>query len=129
MRLLEHVKFISFLLLLSLFLAGSQMIARACSQGQLQVLQLLAGRVEDNDTVGWLTCVMSSLQQQPPNSPLSPKLLQVADYLHNLDPIIFLSTVVRMTKTHPQVSLTLINRSVTPKLSAKWPYGYTRELF
>ncbi|CAI8020658.1 Leucine-rich repeat serine/threonine-protein kinase 1 [Geodia barretti] len=108
-RLLEHVIITPVMDLLKED-HKSLLIATACSQGQLQVLQLLAGRVEENDTVSWLICVMSSLQNQSPHSPLTPKLLQVADYLHNLDPTIFLSTIVRMTRTHALVSLDLINR-------------------
>ena len=53
---------------------------------------------------------MASLQQQKPDSLRTPKLLLVAEYLYNLDSTLFLSTVVRMTKIHPQVSLDLINR-------------------
>ena len=88
-----------------------QLIARACSCGQLPTLQLLSGQVvEDSDTVTWLTTVMSSLHEQPPDSHLTTNLLRVADYLYNLSPAIFLSTVVRMTKIHPQVTLDLLNR-------------------
>lgn len=53
---------------------------------------------------------MASLEQQHPNSSQTAKLLLVAEYLYNLDSTLFLSTVVRMTNTHPQVSLDLINR-------------------
>ena len=99
-----------FYTLLSLSLSLLQLIGSACSQGQLPVLQLLAGRVAESDTVTWLTCVISGLQDHTPDSTHSLNLLKVADYLYNLDPTISLSTVVRMTKTHPQVSLLLINR-------------------
>lgn len=87
-----------------------QLIVRACTEGQLTVLQLLAGRVTECNPVGWLTCVMASLQQQSPDSPVTPNLLSITEYLYNLDPTIFLSTVVRMTKTYPQISLDLINK-------------------
>lgn len=97
-------------LYLSLSPPSIQLIVKACTQGQLPVLKLLAGRVENTNPMGWLSCVMASLEQQPPNSPQTAKLLQVAEYFYNLDSTIFLSTVVRMTNTHPQVSLDLINR-------------------
>ena len=87
-----------------------QLIVKACTHGQLTVLQLLAGRVAESNHVGWLTCVMASLDQQSSESSIIPKLLRVAEYLYNLDPTIFLSTVVRMTKSYPLVSLDLINK-------------------
>ena len=53
---------------------------------------------------------MASLQRKVVGSPHIPELLLVAEYLYNLDPTLFLSTIVRMAKTYPHVSLDLINK-------------------
>ena len=58
----------------------------------------------------WITCLVASLHQQSPDSAQTPDLLPVVEYLYNLSPTLFLSTIVRLALTYPRVSLDLINR-------------------
>ncbi len=86
-----------------------QVIAKACREGQLQVLKLLAGTVEETTPISWITYTMSSLEQQAVGEQDSANLVSIAQYAYNLDQTLSLSTIVRLAETYPQASLYLLD--------------------
>ena len=88
----------------------SQLIEKACSEGQVQVLKLLVSSLPELNPVVWLAHTMVSLERLESNNVAKrTALTAVAQFVFNLDPTMTMSTIVRFAEKYSKASLYLIN--------------------
>ena len=88
-----------------------QLIEKACSDGQVQVLKLLVGTLPETNPVMWLAHTIASLERLDSNNIAKrTSLTTVARFVFNLDPTMTMSTIVRYAEKYSKASLYLINQ-------------------
>lgn len=86
----------------------------ACTEGQVQVLKLLAGTVTELNSMLLITHNMASiekeLQADSTHTTSLESLVGVSYYLYYIDPTMVMSVIVRSTQEYPKATLKLLKK-------------------